>query len=94
MSTQLRESFERILSMYLVDEAQHFEENGNPDGHIYRDLLNLQGYLDAEPHLVEAAQGILDDEDDTGCEDCTVISMSSLEKLRTAVTAANPNVQS
>lgn len=92
MNTHDQESLSRIIDMFLSDEKQHFEENGKPDNHIYRDLLVLKRHLATESSLLEAAQGILDDEDDTGCEFCSVVSMSALEKLTKAVEAANPNV--
>lgn len=92
MNDQQRASAQRILDMFLHDERRHFEENDRPEDHIYRDLLKLQEFL-AAPNLLVAAQAVLDDEDNTGCEDCTVVSQSAINNLQTAVEALNENAQ-
>lgn len=93
MNEATRASVTRILEMFLPDEERHFEESEKPDNHIYRDLLALQTYVATEPKLLEAAEGVLSSEDDTGCENCTVVDMEAIEELRTAVEATKPNAE-
>ena len=59
--------------------------------HIYLDLLALQKYLEASPKLLEAAQGVLDSEDNEGCDGCTVVLEEPMNELKAAVAAIKSN---
>lgn len=93
MNAALRESLQRILDMHLRDEERHYEENGgleNSDNrdHIVHSLRDLNALLLA-PDLLAAAQGVLDSEDNTGCDGCTVVDEEPIENLRNAIQAHN-----
>ena len=53
MTTELRESLQRIVDHFLPDEEQHYEQNHHPENHIVHDLRNLQEFL-TPPRAIEA----------------------------------------
>ena len=45
------QSLRRVIAMYMAGETKHGEENGEPDDHVYHDLVVLRWAIRAHDNV-------------------------------------------
>lgn len=50
MNNEMFHSLQRLLEYVANDERKDFEANGEPQGHIYQDILILEKYVQRSFH--------------------------------------------
>lgn len=48
MNTELIAAMQQVVDQYIDNELEHYEDNDEPDNHIYLALKKMQTWLEAQ----------------------------------------------